>query len=285
MAESATLQTKSRDESGNFGTARMTPPGSGDGSPEGEREVLDAVDDLGPAGLPQCREMGSGPIESDHALVFGDRDEERAVGIAVSHDCVDLEHGSARVRVVEAVTVVHDPFEHRHRDDSHETILSVDDPEVLDRLRVLGDEMVVGVARILPGWVERAVERIIEAWGRLDEATAVDARGEARAAGMAASARVVVELEDLFGTDVGDQRSTPLNIVRSAYREPTALLARLGIPGVVRDAFDERLHPDDDYDLAPRGLAELGDSDLGAVLVAWGITKAKVLRARVASPG
>ena len=229
--------------------------------------------------------MGSGPIESDHALVLGDRDEERTVGIAVSHNRVDLEHGSARVRVVEAVTVVHDSLEHRHRDDSHETILSVDDPELLDRLRALGDEMVAGVALTLPGWVERAVERIIDAWGRLDETTAADARVQARVAGVATSARVVGELEELFGTDVDDQRSTPLNIVRSAHREPTALLARLGIPGVVRDAFDERLHPDDDYDLAPRGLADLGDSDLGAVLVAWGITKAKVLRARVASTG
>ena len=229
--------------------------------------------------------MGSGPIESDHALVLGDRDEERTVGIAVSHNRVDLEHGSARVRVVEAVTVVHDSFEHRHRDDSHETILSVDDPELLDRLLALGDEMVAGVGLILPGWVERAVERIIGAWDRLDEATAADARVEARSAGVASSTRVVGELRELFGADVSDQRSTPLNIVRSAYREPTDLLARLGIPGVVRDAFDERLHPDDDYDLAPRGLADLDDSDLGAVLVAWGITKAKVLRARTASAG
>ena len=229
--------------------------------------------------------MGSGPIEPDHALVLGDRDQERAVGIAVAHDRIDLEHKSAGFRVVDAVTVVHDPFEHRHRDDSHETILSVDDPELLDRLLALGDEMVAGVGLILPGWVERAVERIIGAWDRLDEATAADVRVEARSAGIASSTRVVGELRELFGADVSDQRSTPLNIVRSAYREPTDLLARLGIPGVVRDAFDERLHPDDDYDLAPRGLADLDDSDLGAVLVAWGITKAKVLRARTASAG
>ena len=161
----------------------------------------------------------------------------------------------------------------------------MDDPELLDRLRALGDEMVAGVALTLPGWVERVVERIVGSWGRLDEATAAGARVEARAAGVAASARIGGELGALFGTDVGDQRSTPLNIVRSAHREPTALLARLGIPGVVRDSFEERLHPDDHYGLAPRGLTDLGDSDLGAVLVAWGITKAKVLRARVASTG
>ncbi len=258
---------------------------SADGPPEWEREVLDAVDDLGAAGVAKRRQMGSGSVESDHALVLGDRDQERTVGIAVSHDRIDLEHGSAGFRIVEAVTVVDDSFEHRHRDDSHETILSVEDPELLDRLRTLGDEMAEGVARTLPGWVERGVERIVGAWGRLDEGTAAAARLETRAAGITATNRVVGELRELFGTDVGDQRSTPLNVVRSAYREPTELLARLGIPGVVRDAFDERLHPDDEYDLAPRGLGDLGDSDLGAVLVAWGMTKAKVLRARTASPG
>ena len=243
------------------------------------------VDDLGAARPAQCRQRGPGLIESDHALVLGHRDQERAVGIALAQDRVDLEHGSARVRVVEAVTVVHDSLEHRDRDDSHGTILSVDDPELLDRLRALGDEMVAGVALTLPGWVERGVEGIVSAWDRLDAAATTAACTKARAAGTTAANRVVAELRALFDTDVADQRSTPLNIVRSAYQEPTALLARLGIPGVVRDAFDERLHPDDDYGLAPRGLADLGDSDLGAVLVAWGITKAKVLRARAASTG
>lgn len=161
----------------------------------------------------------------------------------------------------------------------------MDDPVLLDRLQNLGDELVDGIARILPAWVERAVERILVAWDRLDTGTAAAARAEARTVGVTTATRVVGELRGLFDVDVGDQRSTPLNIVRSAYREPTGLLARLGIPGVVRDPFDERVHPDDDYDLAPRGLVELGDSNLGAVLVAWGITKAKVLRARAASAG
>ena len=258
---------------------------SADGAPEGEGEVLDAIDDLGAARRAQCRQMGAGPIEADHALVLGDRHQQWAVSVAVSQDRVDFEDGSTRVRIVDAVTVVHDPFEHRHRDDPHETILSVDDPELLDRLQTFGNELAEGIARTLPGWVERAVEQIIVAWARLDHATAASARAEARAAGITATTRVVNELRALFDADVGDHRSTPLNIVRSAYHEPTELLAGLGIPGVVRDAFDERLHPDDEYDLAPRGLAELGDSNLGAVLVGWGITKAKLLRARTASAG
>ena len=93
--------------------------------------------------------------------------------------------------------------------------------------------------------------------------------------------RVASELRNLFAIDVEAQRSTPLQIVRSAYCEPTALLARQGIPGVVRDAFDERVAPDDHYDLSPRALADLGDPDLGPALLAWGMAKARLVRSRL----
>jgi hypothetical protein len=54
-----------------------------------------------------------------------------------------------------------------------------------------------------------------------------------------------------------------------------------GIPGVVRDEFAERAWPDDRYGLVPAGLADLGDPDLGPLLLAWGMAKAKVIRARL----
>ena len=52
---------------------------------------------------------------------------------------------------------------------------------------------------------------------------------------------------------------------------------------VVRDDFDERHEPDDVYDLAPRGVADLGDPELGPQLLAWGLAKSRVLRARAVS--
>lgn len=156
----------------------------------------------------------------------------------------------------------------------------MDDPELLERLRVAGEAIIDGVIREVPGWVVRSVDRIIDAWGRLTEAEFETARTGAQHLGPAVAARIAGELGALFGTDPADQRSTPLNIVRSAYREPTGLLEQFGIPGVVRDAFDERNAPADEYDLSPRSLSDLGDPALGPVLLAWGMTKARILQAR-----
>ena len=98
--------------------------------------------------------------------------------------------------------------------------------------------------------------------------------------GATATARVVAELRALFALDPAAQRATPLEIVRSAYREPTAVLAAAGIPPVARDDFDERAWPDDRYGLVPRTLGDLGDPDLAPLHFAWGMAKAGVLRAR-----
>lgn len=143
-----------------------------------------------------------------------------------------------------------------------------------------GDGIVAGVRTQIPAWVVRSVERIVTAWGRLSDDDAVTARADAGRAGSAAAERVARELAALFDLDPAEQRSTPLNIVRSAYREPTQVLERYGIPDVVRDPFDERHAPDDRFDLAPRSLSDLGAPELGPLLLAWGLAKARLLRER-----
>jgi hypothetical protein len=95
-----------------------------------------------------------------------------------------------------------------------------------------------------------------------------------------ATRRVTDDLRGLFARDPADQHATPLQIVRSASREPTRILVALGVPPVVRDEFDERTLPDDRYGLAPRSFAELGDADLGPQHLVWGLAKAGALRAR-----
>jgi len=152
------------------------------------------------------------------------------------------------------------------------------------RLQEAADAITAGVERSLPGWVERQVARILDAWGRAsgdDRRRAADA---AVRAGVAAAARVTRELATLFALDVLEQRATPLEIVRTAYREPTEVLRDAGVPSVVRESFDERAWPDDEYGLVPRTLGDLGDAELGPLLLAWGMAKAAVLREGRSTP-
>ncbi len=159
----------------------------------------------------------------------------------------------------------------------------MDDADALERLRVSGAAIVEGVERTLPGWVREQVRRIVEAWDRLDAAARDSTERAAVDAGAAATARVGAALRGLFALDPAEQQGTPLEIVRTAYREPTAVLRAAGIPPVERDLFDERAWPDDVYGLVPRALGDLGDDDLGPLLLAWGLAKAKVLRERTGS--
>jgi hypothetical protein len=159
----------------------------------------------------------------------------------------------------------------------------VDGEAAARRLAQASTAIVEGVERELPGWVERQVAFILDAWGRLDAVPRADAERAAGEAGRDATARIVTRLRELFSSDPAAQTSTPLELVRSAYQEPTRVLETAGIPAVARDAFDERAWPDDRYGLVPRTLGDLGDPDLAPLMLAWGMAKAAVLRARVVS--
>jgi hypothetical protein len=139
--------------------------------------------------------------------------------------------------------------------------------------------IVAAVRVALPGYLVSRAGRVADAWGLTGEGRAgVD--DALRAAAMGATARVTAELEALFALDPADQRATPLEIVRSAVREPTEVLRAAGVGSVARDEFDERHQPDDVYDLTPRAVGDLGDAELGPQLLAWGLAKSRVLRAR-----
>ena len=107
-----------------------------------------------------------------------------------------------------------------------------------------------------------------------------NAEAQSADAGTAAARRIVDELRALFAVAPEQQQATPLEIVRTAFREPTAVLASAGVPPIVRDEFDERAWPDDVYGLVPRTLGDLGDPDLAPLHLAWGMAKATVVRAR-----
>jgi hypothetical protein len=155
-----------------------------------------------------------------------------------------------------------------------------DEARALARLEETAAAIVAGVETWVPRWVQAQVERLVDAWGRA--ALDVRARAEAEAieAGEAAAHRVAGELHELFATEPERQQATPLEIVRTVYREPTVVLATAGVPAVVRDEFDERSWPEDVYGLVPRTLGDLGDPELAPLHLAWGMAKATVIRGR-----
>lgn len=156
------------------------------------------------------------------------------------------------------------------------------------RLREASAALVEGVGRALPRWAARSADGLLAAWGGpagggLDDDRRRAVVDEARAAGEVAARRVAAELAALLALDPAEQRATPLEVIRTAVVEPTAVLAAAGLPDVVRDAFDERSWPEDRFGLVPRTLRDL-DPDLAAVHFAWGVAKAAVLRARAEQP-
>jgi hypothetical protein len=147
------------------------------------------------------------------------------------------------------------------------------------RLREASAALVEGVGRALPEWAARSADGLLSAWGGLAAERRRAVVAEARTAGEVAARRVAAELAAVLAVDPAEQRATPLEVIRTAVVEPTAVLAAAGLPDVVRDAFDERSWPGDRFGLVPRTLRDV-DPDLAAVHFAWGVAKAAVLRAR-----
>ncbi len=79
--------------------------------------------------------------------------------------------------------------------------------------------------------------------------------------------------------DIEDQRTTPLELLRTGVIYPTQVLSALGVPPVARDEFTERAFRDDVYGLSPASFAEV-DESLREPGLRWGAAKAFVHLAR-----
>lgn len=152
-----------------------------------------------------------------------------------------------------------------------------DEAALAAHARALGD----GIDAAIAPWVVACVERVHRAWtGVRDDAVSAAAAD----AGARARTEVVPRIRRLLDTDIDEQRTSPLAIVRDAVRFPTEVLTSAGVPPVVRDAVAEAQFPDDAYDLTPGSLAEL-DPSLREVAIAWGAAKAFVHLARRRAAG
>jgi hypothetical protein len=140
----------------------------------------------------------------------------------------------------------------------------------------IGTRLAAAIEAALPGWVEREVRRILLAFsGTADPAV----MREAAEAGRRAAADVGPVLRRLVAADVDEQWTNPLTLVRQAVRYPTEVLLAAGIPGVVRDEFDETHFPDDEYGLTPLKFSDV-DPGLAELGFEWGAAKAMAHKAR-----
>jgi hypothetical protein len=132
------------------------------------------------------------------------------------------------------------------------------------------DSLADAVEAALPGWVERCVTRIMTASAGSVPAQVLE---EAQLAGVCARSEIGARVRELLRADIDEQATTPLAILRSAVRYPTAVLSGAGVRAVERDAFSVSAFPDDVYDLTPSTWADISP-DLVDAGIAWGAAKA-----------
>jgi hypothetical protein len=151
-----------------------------------------------------------------------------------------------------------------------------DDPADAAALAAYATALADAVEAAIPRWVDRSVRRVLAAQG-----IAADDRVAAAIAGAAGAARDegAPRVRALLATDVDRQGGTPLAILRTLVRHPTAVLRDAGARPVARDEFSVRNFPDDAYDLTPASFGDL-DPALHEPGIVWGAAKAHVHLAR-----
>ena len=152
-----------------------------------------------------------------------------------------------------------------------------DDERLAEIAGVLADR----VEAVVPTWIERLVVERVAAW-RGEVADAV--RAEAVIAGEAARSEVAPAMRALLATDIDEQATNPLEVLRVATHHAHAVLDRHGVPPVDRDEFSQRSFPADVYDLMPATWSDV-DPSLQDPGIAWGAAKAFVHKARRRAEG
>jgi hypothetical protein len=153
-------------------------------------------------------------------------------------------------------------------------------------LAQLGAELAAAIVTAIPDWIRKAVsERVIQwvqAGGgpvRVEEPELLEM---CEAAGEQAAQKAAGPLEDLLLSDVDQQWTTPLAIVRPLVAFASDVLEVAGVPEVVRDDFQVSRFPDDRHGLTPASLAALG-GDVAELALIWGAAKALAHRQRHAT--
>lgn len=94
-------------------------------------------------------------------------------------------------------------------------------------------------------------------------------------------------LEDLYqflSTDVDEQKTSPLHILRQSTRLANDLLASSGVVLPHRDEFESSAMPDDVYGIGPLTWRDLSD-DVHEAGITWGAWKAATVLSRRRAEG
>ena len=140
----------------------------------------------------------------------------------------------------------------------------------------MGERLADEIDDVIAGWIAASITRVLEAWN--GEVTQ-EAATQALAAGAAARDDLMPRLRELLATDVDDQWTNPLQLIRGSVAYATDVLSQIGVGEVVRDGFAERTAPSDIYGLEPAGFADI-DASLHELGLAWGAAKASAHLAR-----
>jgi hypothetical protein len=141
-----------------------------------------------------------------------------------------------------------------------------------EALRGYATALADAIEAAISPWVDRVVRQVLAAQGlAVDDGLAAqieDASSAARDVG-------APPIRRLLATDIDEQQSTPLAVLRTLVRYPTEVLRSAGARPVPRDEFSQRNFPDDPYDLTPASFADV-DPSLHEPGLAWGAAKAYV---------
>ena len=149
------------------------------------------------------------------------------------------------------------------------------------RYREISDALVETVASVVPGWIERSIVERLRSWSGHVSA---ELAAEAVTAGEAARDDVVPRLQRLVHTDIDEQGTNPLALLRDATRHAHVVLEEAGMPSMPRDQFARNSFPEDVYGLVPASWDEI-DPSLQEVGLTWGAAKAYLFKERRRAEG
>lgn len=148
----------------------------------------------------------------------------------------------------------------------------LDDPADAAALASYADALVDAVDAVVARWVAASIlSRAADAGVPID----AELRATIDAVAQRTRDELVVALRELLVTDVDEQRTTPLALVRDSTRHASALLDELGVPAAERDEFAQRSFPGDRHDLAPASMRQV-DESLHEPSMVWGAAKAHI---------